>query len=69
MAGTITLFYLCDKPPLIRASPATYRACPVRALRGQNDGSLARPAEIFFGGEGGGALVIGTCMGKHSGVS
>ena len=50
MAGSITRIRLCDEPLPIRTSCATYCACLVRARRGQNDASVAHPAEYFLGG-------------------
>ena len=61
MAGTITPICLCDEPLLIRASFATYRACPARVHWGRNDASVAHSAEYFLGG----APAIGTCSGRH----
>ena len=57
MAGTIAPIYHCEESLPIREICATYRACPARARWGQNDGSVAHPAEYFLGG----APAIGTC--------
>ena len=43
---------------------ATYRACPTGARWGQDDRSVAHPAEYILGGTPG----IGTCPGGHSAV-
>ena len=61
MAGTITPIYRCEESLPIRGICATYRACPARARWGQNDRSVAHPAEYFLGG----APAIGTCPGRH----
>ena len=56
--------FRCEESLHMQDICAAYRACPTRARWGQDDRSVAHPAEYILGGTPG----IGTCPGGHSAV-
>ena len=63
VAGILTPISRCEESLCMQGMCAMHRAFPARARWGQDDRSVARPAEYIPGG-----APIGTCPGMHSGV-
>src|SRR5882757_9760032 len=61
MVAILPSIYCSEESLSIRGICARYRGHPARARRGQNNGSVAWPAECFRDG----ARAIGTFPGKH----
>ena len=56
VAGILTPISRCEESLRMQGMCAMHRACPARARWGQDDRSVAHPAEYILGG----APVIGT---------